>query len=294
MVYLTVLVASLIVVVIGVSALLAVRLQHRVAVGTHRATEARLHARSAVDRALLRLAGDDRWRRTYTHDQWTQGVKLNGATLSFKLVDADDANLSDDPAERVWLHGRANLKITQRQARVMLAPKWRLEGANMLRNAGLAQGTHHWWSEDSDARVRYSDSDGYDGSGCLHVAGRDRAWVGLNQTVTDRLRKNTAYYLEAWVRVPEDEADIKLQLHVRGDDGNQQWAAITPVSVEEQWTRVAGTVTPQWSGTLQHGAWEIETDSDTPAFVVDRPALIPDVHRHEMTPVPGTWRQVVQ
>lgn len=62
-------------------------------------------AESAVSWAIAKLAADASWRTTYTNNVATAPVTSGAGTISFKLVDETDANLSNNAAQAVRLYG---------------------------------------------------------------------------------------------------------------------------------------------------------------------------------------------
>ena len=297
MVYLTVLTASMIVVVLGVSALLAVRLQQQVAQTANRAVSARVHARSAIELALTRLHDDPDWRHTYEHATWNSAGTLGETTLHFKLEDTADTNLADNPDNRAWLYGRARIGQVQRLARVMLQPTVQLTESNRLANPDMEAGTRQW-AADPPGQVRYTEQRAESGAGSLYLDRRTQPYVGIHQTITDQLERDTSYYAEAWLRLPDENEDgdqtFTLVLYTRDDSGTERHNTVGSVTVHGPWQRISGTITPTWSGNLAEAQWRIVTESNSGPFYLDSAMLIRESDRHGMTPVAGTWSQVVQ
>ena len=101
--YVCVLAVAMLVTGIGLSALLAVRVERRTTSVTEAAVQARLSASSLIEVAFLRIAQDHRWRNTYTHDVWTSDETVDGVTYAFKLLDEHDGDLANDTNQPVRL-----------------------------------------------------------------------------------------------------------------------------------------------------------------------------------------------
>ncbi|MEM9881350.1 MAG: hypothetical protein AAF800_00340 [Planctomycetota bacterium] len=99
--------------VIGLSSLLATRIEHR---GVRDRADA-AHAQRLADGALqllhARLDGDPDWRTDHTHDTWSADETLDAdTTLRYRLADEADGDLADEPDDPARLtvrvtHGRA-------------------------------------------------------------------------------------------------------------------------------------------------------------------------------------------
>ena len=118
--YVALLGVSMIVTVIGLSALTAARIRRRAAEGTNDAAEACLYAQSAVDLALFWIGSDLFWRYRYASDAWTQERAIGRGTFSFKLVDELDGSLTNDPEHPVRLHAKATVGDAVRIYSVLL------------------------------------------------------------------------------------------------------------------------------------------------------------------------------
>lgn len=84
--------------VIGLSSLLATRLEHRGVRARADAAQAQRLADGALQLIHTRLGDDADWRSTHTHDVWSADETLDvDTTMRYRLRDEDDADLSDDP-----------------------------------------------------------------------------------------------------------------------------------------------------------------------------------------------------
>jgi type II secretory pathway component PulK len=122
MIYLVAMTTSMVVVVLGASAILAARLQSRSAEAANQTLQAQHAAASAIEVARLRLAANPSWRSAYTHDAWVSDIASNGGTLTFKLVDEADANLANNASQPVRLYGKGTFNGAVRIVSVQLTP----------------------------------------------------------------------------------------------------------------------------------------------------------------------------
>ena len=132
---------SAIVGVIGLSSLLAVRLQHRDVQARAASAQAQLLSDSALRVVHARLVADGDWRNTYTHDVWSPAQPFDGGSqLSFKLVDQRDTDLADDVDDPARLFVRLTSGGSVRLASVLLAGGVQL-GPELVVNGDIEQGT---------------------------------------------------------------------------------------------------------------------------------------------------------
>ena len=103
--YLMVLGTSMAVTIIGLSALMVVRIQRYWAEGSNDLIQARLYAQSAIDIGLHRINEDPDWRNTYPSGVWEADRPIGNGTYTLEGVDPDDDNLKDDDADPVVLTG---------------------------------------------------------------------------------------------------------------------------------------------------------------------------------------------
>ncbi len=97
--YIMVLGLSLILTVIGLSALTVSRVTGRMVAASRDSSEARFLAFTAAEHALNRINADDDWRTTYNGA--TVAKSFGSGTFSWRVVDEDDGDLTDgqwDPA----------------------------------------------------------------------------------------------------------------------------------------------------------------------------------------------------
>lgn len=135
--YVLVLSGALIVTLIGVSAILAVRVRQRSAAGDEDLARARLAARSAVDFALGVMDTTADWRSVRPHGVWLSAQPLGPATASLRVLDPADGDLADDRGESLEVVGLGQCGPARYQLQVTLVPPLvPLEALNTCVHAG--------------------------------------------------------------------------------------------------------------------------------------------------------------
>lgn len=104
-VYIVVLGTALVVTVIGLSALLAVRVQRQGAQGEDDLAEAAFYAQSAVEMSLFRIQQTPKWRQSFPDGVWAAGQPIGDGTWSLEVTDPDDGDLANSPADSIVMTG---------------------------------------------------------------------------------------------------------------------------------------------------------------------------------------------
>ena len=119
-VYILVLGASLIVAVIGISSLMAARVQRRAVVASSDMTQARELARTAIDRGLWEVKVNVMsWRTTFSDGTLTN-ISFAGGTFSLVAVDPIDGNLTNNTTDPIVLTGTGKYGEAQYMLEVTL------------------------------------------------------------------------------------------------------------------------------------------------------------------------------
>ncbi len=108
-VYVLVLGASILVAVIGVSALMAARVQHGAISRSADAAQTRLLARSAIDLGLCSIRQNPTWRTLFAAGTLPTGLELGSGTLTLTATDPVDGNLTNNNTDPVVLIGIGNV-----------------------------------------------------------------------------------------------------------------------------------------------------------------------------------------
>ncbi len=114
-IYLLVLGASMLVAVIGISALLVARIEHRTATHAEDGVKARAYAESAMELALLLVNEDPNWRPTLGDSNWPTNQAIGDGTYSIEVTDEIDSLVGTgvDPlvVTAIGMKGQARQKI---------------------------------------------------------------------------------------------------------------------------------------------------------------------------------------
>ncbi len=104
-IYAAVLGCSLAVTVIGLSALLALRVERRFVEGTGDFSQARLYAHSAIEDGLFRIHNDPDWRNAYPNGAWKSDAPIGTGTYTLIGEDLLDSDLTNSYSDSVVLTG---------------------------------------------------------------------------------------------------------------------------------------------------------------------------------------------
>lgn len=296
--YAALLMTALIVSVIGLSGLAATRIQLRSVAGVNNATAARFYAQSALDMGLFAVSNDADWRTTYSHDVWVSEQPLGEGTYTWKLVDEQDGDLATNPAGPVRLYGKGIAGDAVRVYSVQVQPE--TDGTsdpNLLANGDMEDGVVGWM-ELGDCDLERDTDEPHGGLACLKVKGRHASSDGpYNGVVPDAFSDGENYDTEIWVKMKDSPEDVLIVVYWRTTTGWYRTEAAR-TSVGTTWTRVNGTFTASWFGTLLQAYWKIETGWSKQEFKIDDAVL--EVAGGALagdttpTPVSGTWRQEVE
>lgn len=99
--YVAVLGVAMIVTVIGLSALMATRVERQYARGTGDFAQARLYAQSAIEMGFFWISDDPDWRTR----EWEADQPIGQGTYTLEGIDPDDDNLEAEPNNSIILIG---------------------------------------------------------------------------------------------------------------------------------------------------------------------------------------------
>lgn len=103
--YVAILGASVTVMIIGLSALMTIRVERRATRGTTDFSCARLHAQSAVDLAYFMMNDDPNWKSTQTSGTWILNQAIGDGFLTLDVVDPINDNLQSTPLDTIVITG---------------------------------------------------------------------------------------------------------------------------------------------------------------------------------------------
>lgn len=96
---------SLVVMVIGLSALMVVRIQRRKSEGWNDFGKAQLHAQSAIEKGLFLMDENPNWRTTYPSGVWEADQPIGEGTYTLEGTDPDDGDLGNSGTHPLVLTG---------------------------------------------------------------------------------------------------------------------------------------------------------------------------------------------
>jgi len=143
--------------------------------------------------------------------------------------------------------------------------------SNLLTNGGIESGTTGWTCNNctgtSDTTQFHS------GTHSLSITGRAAAWAGPEQNVTSQMTNGRNYPTEVWVKLASGTASARIKIKLVAS--TTTYITMTPdIAVNATgWTRVSGTGTVSWSGTLTQAVWYVETATGTTSFYMDDAVL---------------------
>lgn len=295
-VYITVLAAATITAILGLSALLVVRIERRsVEMVTH-AQQARVMAHGAIEYAVLRLNTDmSDWRTSLTNDTWTSPVTVGDATIRFKVADESDGDLANNTSDPATLTVRAAVGDAVRMYSVDIETYTHPAPSNLLTNGDMESGVTGWAADPAGqaSLIAMSGNGAKVGTGYMRVANRLISTAGPAQPLTG-LVKGQTYYTEVWLRTPLLLATASIAIEFDTSDGTQT-VMPTSAAVGPSWTKVSGVLNVNWIGDLYAARWKISTLSLLTDLYVDEAVFIATSSLPPETRiVPGTWRQVVE
>lgn len=293
-IYVAVLGVSLLVMVIGLSAVAAVRIENRTSRGAVETVKARLGAQSAGELALYRISTDSNWRSTYTHNVWSPVITIGGIDHYFKFVDQVDTDLANDPLHGVRMYAKAIVGDAVRVTSVMLNPQ---TVPNLLKNGDMESGLSGWdctgWAAAAYCDLNHTGGDPHLGNKSTEVKNRDADWTGITQDVTNTIAGDTTYYVESWLKMKDSADWARVCLYVKSTGSGTARFSTGWTVVGTTWTLASGTMTPTWSGELSAAHLYIETAVTNQNFFADDVVLVEGNNAvdGQFAIVPGTWRR---
>ncbi len=235
--------------VIGLSSLLAVRVQHRGVQLRLDAAQGQLAADTGLQLIHARLSTDADWRAGRPHDQWS-AVEIwdPRITVHYKLLDEgpdNDADLADDESDPARLVVRAACGQAVRLASIQLAGE-PLLGPELITNADLEQGTVGFGVDTFLATVNANGDRPHAGALNLVLSSSLLNTANWRQHLDGKLDHDTTYRLTAWMRT--NDADATVRLGLLQQSGLLPTLNQTTATVSSEWTRVTHTLTTDFSG----------------------------------------------
>ncbi len=127
-IYPAVLAYASLVTIIGLSALLALRSQRRANEGEIDFSQARLHARSAIELGMWVVENDAAWRATLPNGVWVKDRSIGTGTYTLEGIDPNDNDLANSALQPVVLTGTGVHGSARHKTEVRLEPEIRSLG----------------------------------------------------------------------------------------------------------------------------------------------------------------------
>jgi Carbohydrate binding domain len=122
-VYIAVLGSSLVIGLLGITALVGQRIQNRVVVASADIRQAQLNANSAVEMGLLIMKQESNWRTGRSSGPWFTARETGAGTCSLEVTDPIDGNLSNDPNDPVVVVGVGYRGDAQQRVQLTVEPQ---------------------------------------------------------------------------------------------------------------------------------------------------------------------------
>ena len=103
--YVAVLGSTMVITVIGISALMLARIERVSAEGTADLSTARFYAQSAIEMGQHKIRQDSNWRTTYTSGAWESNRTIGSGKYTLEGIDPVDGNLSNSASDSLLLRG---------------------------------------------------------------------------------------------------------------------------------------------------------------------------------------------
>lgn len=280
---------ALLIAIIGISAMLAARVEHRALVDTEAAVKADFGAQSLMDLGLYWITADSNWRTTYTADTWTSPLVTDSMTLRFKLVDEIDGNLANDPTQPVRLYAKAVVGRAVRMESVLCQPA---SGWNLVINGGFESGLTGWYSRKAALESRTDNP--HSGTFYVRVKARTDVTDGLGQKLTSGIERGSTYQIDIWVKLKSGTDTLIVGLLTNSTRSGYSELYGTPTAIGTAWQKVTTILTPTWEGVLLSADLHMRTADKQAEFDVDDVSMIEQSTQPTLVPIPGTWRQEIR
>ncbi|MFH1747139.1 MAG: carbohydrate binding domain-containing protein [Planctomycetota bacterium] len=294
--YVATLLISAIVVVIGLSALTATRIQLRTVQTSNDVAAARFAAQSGIELALLELNQNPDLLLTCENDTWATPQSIGGSIYTWKLVSGGgDLIVSFKGAVRLHGMGVAGDAVRVYSVRVKRPDDEPASIDNLLTNGDIEDGLTGW--EDlGQCDLAIATEDPHGGAACMHVQNRTYEWDGPLQDITTKIDIDTSYRLEVWAKTENFPEDVQLIVWLRNPSG---WHQIEVASTQAatDWTHIEGTFDSSGYDPIYQVYFKVETGSSNQEFSIDDALLYVTsaggLEELSLVPVYGSWRQEI-
>ena len=236
--------------IIGLSSMLAIRVQHRAVQLREDAARAQLAADSALHVIHTRLSTDGGWRSGHVHGQWSAAEDWGrGLSVAYRLLDEGpdaDADLADDEADPARLVVRVTRGQAVRLASVRVGGEPAL-GPELITNGDLEAGTSGYYVDLLSGQVRAYTDYPFVGSTYLQYQNRPSSSSGLHQNLDGKIESGKRYLIDAWVRCGASNEYLTVGLHYPALLNSGRTVGVTALVDRYQWTRVRGVIQPSYT-----------------------------------------------
>ncbi len=288
--YLFFLGTALLVTIIGLSAMMVLRVKLRAAEGLGDRATAKLYAQSAVDAALLAIYSDRTWRTSITHDTWVAEQTFGDGSLTYKLVDEADGDLSADTNAPVRVYGKGVCRESVWIYSVLVQPPLESLPSNVIVNGDFETSVAAPWQAvgGCELEVRDGGEHVHSGEWGMKVKNRTDSAAVPQQTLPIILQSGATCRTDLWLKMKDDPEDVSVGLWIVTDSGSEYFE-FAQAEIWKEWTHVSGSVAPTWSGAFVEAIFTVGTTVSDQEFYVE------DVSVTQMPgsfgPLPGTWRR---
>ena len=117
--YVLVLSVSMIIALIGLSGLIAARIDHKIATTTSDSTEARFYALAAIEMGIFAIDVDPlNWRKSFHNGALPVDMPIGNGTLTLLVIDPLDSDLLDDTTDPILMTGIGAKGIARHKVQV--------------------------------------------------------------------------------------------------------------------------------------------------------------------------------
>ncbi|MEN8907397.1 MAG: carbohydrate binding domain-containing protein [Clostridiales bacterium] len=111
----------------------------------------------------------------------------------------------------------------------------------ILINQGFEDGTSGWLARSGNFSV--TDSQAHSGSHSGLSTNRTSTWMGIKQSVLDKMSAGETYNISAWVRTSGTDDNVQISVEQNDGDGTQYIAVASGTANNSGWTELSGTFT---------------------------------------------------
>lgn len=246
-VYIAVLGVTLFVTLIGLSAMLLVETERETRDAVSEARIARTDARSAVEIALSRVAADDAWRTNLRSGVWTDSETLGETKWGYMLEYDEGAGADESVEATITVGARRNESARFYSIDAVIPPSKGVTSSNIISNPDFDSGTDPWTRV--LCTIAPDATNPHSGRASMLVSDRMTPAISMPSiNVVGKIMDGETYDVSLWVFLPDGVSEaITVGMTSISMDA---WFAVSFTSAVVPggaWTRVTGTLTPDWA-----------------------------------------------